>query len=236
MKKFVICAATLGLFAFVPLSAQSNDHRGDHRDASAPERGRDAHPAGAAQQDRKAPAAAPQNNQGGAMRSGTLPGMTKPAGHAAIPQSQPVQRGNVPASGGIRQPVHSNAERAPNNAPRPGNAMQVRPQQGDRAGHSGRATVANRPDLNTFRRNIQAPRQFHHGSYQAPQGYNYRHWSYGETLPRGYYARNYWISDFLMFGLFAPPSDLIWVRVGNDALLIDRDSGDIVQVRYGVFY
>jgi Ni/Co efflux regulator RcnB len=87
-----------------------------------------------------------------------------------------------------------------------------------------------------MRRNMQAPKHFHSGNYNAPQGYQYRHWSYGERLPRGYFARDYWISDFSMFGLFAPPSYLVWVRVGDDALLIDRDSGEIVQVRYGVFY
>ena len=83
---------------------------------------------------------------------------------------------------------------------------------------------------------MRATKQFHGGSYSAPQGYQYRHWSYGERLPHDYFARNYWIANFMIYGLFAPPSDLIWVRVGDDALLIDQESGDIVQVRYGVFY
>ena len=81
-----------------------------------------------------------------------------------------------------------------------------------------------------------APRVSRHGDYRAPQGYQARHWSYGGRLPRSYFVRDYWITDFLMFGLFAPPPDLIWVRVGNDALLVDEYSGDIVQVDYGVFY
>ncbi|MDR3527934.1 MAG: RcnB family protein [Rhizomicrobium sp.] len=219
MKKFVLCAAALSLFAFAPLSAQNDEHRGNN-DA---EHGKSDHPA--AQQERKAPEA--QNRQGPAMRSDNRgngadshPAMNR----APAAQPQNAQHNFLPGSGDVRQPSHANNDRMQNNAQRPGNAMQVRP------------PVGNRPALNEFRRNIQAPKQFHSGSYRAPQGYSYRHWSYGETLPRGYYARNYWISDFLLFGLFAPPSDLIWVRVGNDALLIDRDSGDIVQVRYGVFY
>jgi Ni/Co efflux regulator RcnB len=97
-------------------------------------------------------------------------------------------------------------------------------------------TSVQRPDIASLRRNMQAPQHFRNGNYRAPRGYQQRHWGYGERLPRGYFVRDYWISNFLMFGLFAPPPDLVWVRVGNDALLIDRYSGDIVQVRYGVFY
>ena len=227
MKKFVLCAATLGLFAFAPLSAQNNEHRGDNHDA---ERGKSDHPA-AAQQEHKAPAMAPQNRQGPAMRNDnrgnaadTHPAMNRaPVQRAVTPQNAP--HSFLPGSGDVRQSSHMGGDRMQqNNVSRPDNAMQTR------------QPASNRPAMNALRRNMEAPQRFHSGNYRAPQGYSYRHWSYGETLPRGYYARNYWISDFLLFGLFAPPSDLIWVRVGNDALLIDRDSGDIVQVRYGVFY
>ncbi len=227
MKKFVICAAALGLFAFTPLSAQSNEHRGEEH--GAPAHANNAHPAGASRQEQRGPAATPQNRQGPAMRTETHgnagnahPTMNRGAVRAAAPQNTP--NNFLPGSGDVRQTPHGG--RGQNDVSRPGNAMQTRQATGN----------ANRPALNAYRRNIQAPQKFHSGSYRAPQGYSYRHWSYGETLPRGYYARNYWISDFLTFGLFAPPADLIWVRVGNDALLIDRYSGDIVQVRYGVFY
>jgi Ni/Co efflux regulator RcnB len=97
-------------------------------------------------------------------------------------------------------------------------------------------TAGRQPSINSLRRNIQSSRHFRHGDYRAPQGYEARHWTYGGRLPRAYFVRDYWITDFLMFGLFAPPTDLIWVRVGNDALLVDRYSGDIVQVDYDVFY
>lgn len=33
-----------------------------------------------------------------------------------------------------------------------------------------------------------------------------------------------------------PPYGAIWVRVGNDALLVDRDSGEVITVQYDVFY
>ena len=55
-------------------------------------------------------------------------------------------------------------------------------------------------------------------------------------MPPQYYGRDYWIDDFLAFGLFAPPPNLIWVRVGDDALLIDRETGEVIQVARDVFY
>ena len=48
--------------------------------------------------------------------------------------------------------------------------------------------------------------------------------------------RNYWLMDFLMYGLDEPPAGYVWVRYGPDALLIDEYDGEIVEVEYGVFY
>jgi Ni/Co efflux regulator RcnB len=229
MRKLLLCAAALGFLACVPVSAQNNDHRGDKHDAAASNPGRAA--PGLRQND-KGHAVVPQNGR-------TMPGGTqaKPAAvHRDInngPAAQPARtRGNQ------NPPARATANGARNNNGWSGNTQGRQPaiksQQRDQE-WSGN-TAGHRPDFNSMRQNMQATKRFHGGSYRAPQGYQYRHWSFGERLPRGYYDRNYWIGDFLMFGLFAPPSDLVWVRVGNDALLIDRESGEIVQVRYGVFY
>jgi Ni/Co efflux regulator RcnB len=87
-----------------------------------------------------------------------------------------------------------------------------------------------------FRRSFDAPRRFRVGVYHAPPGYRYHRWSHGQRLPRAYFARHYWLTDFVIYGLFAPPPGLMWVRYGPDALLIDTYTGEIVQVRYNVFY
>lgn len=92
------------------------------------------------------------------------------------------------------------------------------------------------PRVAALRRNVVAAHRFHAGIYRAPPGYVYRRWSYGEALPAIYWGRDYWITDFLAFGLFAPPDGYIWVRYGPDALLIDEYTGEIIQVDYGVFY
>jgi Ni/Co efflux regulator RcnB len=91
-------------------------------------------------------------------------------------------------------------------------------------------------NINIYRRNVTSPRRFRIGTYHAPRGYYYRRWHYGERLPASYYARDYWLLDFIAFGLFAPPQGYVWVRYGSDALLIDEETGEIIQVRYDVFY
>ena len=93
-----------------------------------------------------------------------------------------------------------------------------------------------RTDFSRFRRNLFAPKRFRVGAYHGPRNYNYRRWSYGERLPFVFLARSYWLTNSLFYGLFAPPPGLIWVRYGSDALLVDQYTGEIVQVRYNVFY
>lgn len=91
-------------------------------------------------------------------------------------------------------------------------------------------------DLRVYRRNFSSPRRYHWNVYRRPAGWYNHRWAYGERLPRGWFARDYWISSFLMFGLMAPPDGYVWVRVGDDALLIDADTGEVIRVVYGVFY
>ncbi len=49
-------------------------------------------------------------------------------------------------------------------------------------------------------------------------------------------GRDYWIGNYVSFGLIGPPDGYQWVRVGDDALLVDVDTGEVLQVEYGVFY
>jgi Ni/Co efflux regulator RcnB len=91
-------------------------------------------------------------------------------------------------------------------------------------------------DMSRYNRNFNAPRRYNVGIYAQPYGYSYRRYSYGQRLPGGYFVQRFWLLDFLNFGLFAPPPGYIWVRYGPDALLIDEETGEIVQVRYNMFY
>jgi Ni/Co efflux regulator RcnB len=239
MKRLFACTLALGLFAAVPaFAAHGDNHQGDKRDA--------------ATQDTKAHGAsggAHQNGAGGAMMGrarkgngggnaqGTMSGNTMSGNHSSAGASsnmmsgannvrrtnkQGMMSGNAsPAGTSFNTNLGRNNMRRTNSAP---------------ANTVFGNTAGRQPSINSLRLNVQSSRHFRHGDYRAPQGYQARHWTYGGRLPRSYFVRDYWITDFLMFGLFAPPPDLIWVRVGNDALLVDRYSGDIVQVDYDVFY
>jgi Ni/Co efflux regulator RcnB len=91
-------------------------------------------------------------------------------------------------------------------------------------------------DINSYHKNFDAPQHYHFGVYNAPPGYVYRRWTFGEQLPSIYFAQQFWITNYLNFGLVAPPGGYEWVRYGPDALLIDVNTGEIIQVEYGLFY
>lgn len=93
-----------------------------------------------------------------------------------------------------------------------------------------------RVDIQQYRRNYNAPRRYRVGTYRWRDGYSYNRYRYGQRLPRHFYGRNFWLSNFLIYGLFAPPPGYVWVRYGPDALLIDEYTGEIVQIRYNMFY
>ena len=246
MKKLIICTAALALFTAAPaLSASNNQHGDKHQGAT---QGSTSHAAFGGTH---------QNAPGGAMTSGTHTRTggthqntmaTKTSGSRYLPASGDTYRSKTAHS--VTSATHTRTGGAnthsamsgntfgagtPTNTNSGGNGMH-RTNSG--SGNSGMFANSSKhhPSINLMRLNVQASHQFHNGNYNAPRGYQSRHWSYGDRLPRLYYARDYWIADFLMFGLFAPPDGLVWVRVGDDALLIDEYSGDIVQVDYGVFY
>ena len=103
--------------------------------------------------------------------------------------------------------------------------------------HNGhRATVRTAARLRHLHRNFHSPRRFHFGAYHRPHGWYAHRWTIGEFLPSLFFARSYWLDDYNDFGLPYPPPGTVWVRYGDDALLIDRYTGEVIQVAYDVFY
>jgi Ni/Co efflux regulator RcnB len=90
-------------------------------------------------------------------------------------------------------------------------------------------------DRGAYQHDYQAARSFHIGPYHRPPGWVAHHWVYGEFLPRAYWAAPYIIADYWLFALEVPPAGFEWVRDGPDALLINIENGEILQVEYGVF-
>jgi hypothetical protein len=87
-----------------------------------------------------------------------------------------------------------------------------------------------------YRRAYNAERRFRAGAYNRPNGWYYRRWTLGSILPSLFFSQNYWLDDYSAYGLPYPPPGAVWVRYGNDALLVDEWSGEVIQVIYGMFY
>jgi len=81
---------------------------------------------------------------------------------------------------------------------------------------------------------FSAQRSFHADWGQRPSGWYARSWSYGDFLPLGWFDQPYYL-DWSDFGLPPPPIGCEWVREGNDALLVDVWTGQVLSVDYGVF-
>jgi Ni/Co efflux regulator RcnB len=97
-----------------------------------------------------------------------------------------------------------------------------------------------RPKYNPqqFPRAINANRHFGWkggNPWHDQPGFYYRRWSYGQYLPAGWFAADFWINDFADYDLPVPPYGYEWVRSGPDALLVDTYSGEVVESVYGVF-
>jgi len=84
--------------------------------------------------------------------------------------------------------------------------------------------------------NIYAPRRYHWGPYRYPHGWYYRRWVYGAILPSIFWGRDYWINSYWDYGLMDPPYGYVWVRYGDDAILVNVATGVVLRVVYGIFY
>ena len=105
---------------------------------------------------------------------------------------------------------------------------------GNRPGFNGQ-----RRDFSGFRdfhRTFRAPQRYRAPSYRRPSGWYSHRWTFGEMLPSLFWGRDYWLYEYEDYGLPTPPYGAVWVRVGNDALMIDQDSGEVITVAYDVFY
>ena len=78
--------------------------------------------------------------------------------------------------------------------------------------------------------------RFHAEPFRFPRGYSYRYYGRGQYLPRVYLYDSFFLNDYADFYLSPPPGpEYRWVRYGPDALLVDVDTGQVVDAAYGVF-
>jgi Ni/Co efflux regulator RcnB len=83
--------------------------------------------------------------------------------------------------------------------------------------------------------NRDAERSFHWQHYAQPQGWYYQRWVYGQNLPAVFWGREYWLTNYSEFGLVDPPYGYVWVRYGDDSILVGVEGGEILSVIYGEF-
>ena len=91
-------------------------------------------------------------------------------------------------------------------------------------------------NLDQYRREYRAERRFHVRPYLQPRGWYSYDWALGDILPQLFWNQSYWLSNYWLYGLPVPPYGCIWVRYNTDALLINRDNGEVIEVIYDVFY
>ena len=108
---------------------------------------------------------------------------------------------------------------------------------GNRGGNWNRGwRQDNRYDWNRYRTGNRGA--FHLPRYYAPHGwdYGYRRFSIGFRLSPILFAQSYWIDDPYDYRLPEAYGPYRWVRYYNDALLVDLDTGEVVDTIYDIFW
>jgi Ni/Co efflux regulator RcnB len=92
-----------------------------------------------------------------------------------------------------------------------------------------------RQEQRAYARWQRADRRYNAGRYQAPRGYAYQQWSYGQRMPTAYRGNQYVVNDYNRYGLRTPPRGYQYVRSGNDVVLAAVAGGLITAVIAGLF-
>ena len=76
----------------------------------------------------------------------------------------------------------------------------------------------------------------HASPFIYPGGWGYQRWGAGMVLPGLFLAPAYYYSDWAGLGLPPPDPGFQWVRYGPDLLLVNVETGQVVDAVYGAFY
>lgn len=79
-------------------------------------------------------------------------------------------------------------------------------------------------------------RDFTRPAYVAPRGYRYRPVAIGATLNRSFWSSRYRIGNYNTYRLPYPGRNRMYVRYGNDVLLINARNGRVIRVYNRFFY
>jgi len=90
-------------------------------------------------------------------------------------------------------------------------------------------------DQRRYQQSYRFNQRFRIGAYRTPPGYYNRSWGFGDRLPFGWFGSSYYLNA-AAYGLPYPPIGCEWVRVGDDAILVDVWSGQVLSVYYDLFW
>jgi Ni/Co efflux regulator RcnB len=86
-----------------------------------------------------------------------------------------------------------------------------------------------------YTRTETATKHYDAGVYVGPSGYTYSRYVVGQRAPVTLIGEHYRLEHYSTYGLDTPPDGLTWIRVGNDALLVDGNTGEVVRTEYDLF-
>lgn len=88
----------------------------------------------------------------------------------------------------------------------------------------------------SYRKTVTSTRHYNAAAFVAPSGFVYHRFALGEHVPAAILSdQDLALADYGQYALAVPPSGLSWIRVGNDALLVDTSTGEVIQADYDLF-
>jgi Ni/Co efflux regulator RcnB len=103
------------------------------------------------------------------------------------------------------------------------------------SGTTQTTTMQSNDGYKQYRRTITTTKHYDAGAFVAPSGYTYTRYAIGQHVKGDLLGEHYVLTSYGTYELQAPPSGLTWIRVGDDALLVDRNTGEVVASDYGLF-
>ena len=91
-------------------------------------------------------------------------------------------------------------------------------------------------DSTRWRHTYHATNRYRASRYVYPSGWYMRVWSFGDVLPhRSWYSQSYYL-DWWRYNLPRPPIGTEWIRMHDDAVLVDIWRGRVLAVYHDLFW
>ncbi len=86
-----------------------------------------------------------------------------------------------------------------------------------------------------YRKTVTSKKHYEAAAYVAPEGYTVTRYSLGQRVPTVVLHSGSVMNNYTDYALVAPPNGLTWIRIGNDAFLVEGNTGEVVQADYDLF-